>query len=190
MALAFRGRSIFILNIKIKSPFWKDISWKHDWVKMNKCIKCPDNQLWSDKVCFQAEDKRRTDLLSEWSPKLFRPCQPWAANLQLFFRVSSYFCGLFEIGHLPLYLGFFVNNLSRNDLPYLNGFMKFGWPEPPHPPKKMFDFFNFSLVGKASNSDCKGPPLWISGTSVKLYFFSAKRDYFTGYQAHCPLPYL
>ena len=33
---------------------------------------------------------------------------------------------------------FFGNNLSRNDLLFSKGFMKFGWPEPP---KTMIDFF-------------------------------------------------
>ena len=42
----------------------------------------------------------------------------------------------------------FVNNLSRNDLPYSKGFMKFGWLEPP---TKKNDYYNFSLVREASD---------------------------------------
>ena len=38
-------------------------------------------------------------------------------------------------------------------------------------PQKMFDLYQFSLVGEASDLDRKGPPLWILGISNKLYFF-------------------
>ena len=38
-------------------------------------------------------------------------------------------------------------------------------------PQKMFDFYDVSLVGEASDPDHKGPPLWIWGIPDKLYFF-------------------
>ena len=46
--------------------------------------------------------------------------------------------------------------------------MKFGWPEPP---QEIIDFYNFLLIGEASDPDRKGPPLWNSDISDELHFF-------------------
>ena len=58
---------------------------------------------------------------------------------------------------VPIPFGY---DLSVSYLPYSKRFMKFGWPEPPpHPGHKMIDFYDFSLVGVASDPGRKGPPL-------------------------------
>ena len=66
----------------------------------------------------------------------------WLGNLLTLF--APVYLSVSKDPH-PIYLGLvwvtvpnlFVNNLSRNDLPYSKGFMKFGWPEPL---QKMIDF--------------------------------------------------
>ena len=35
----------------------------------------------------------------------------------------------------------------------------------------MMDFYDFSLIWEASDPVLKGPPLWNSGISDKLYYF-------------------
>ena len=46
------------------------------------------------------------------------------------------------------------------------------------PPRKIMDFYNFSLVGEASDPVRKGPPLWNSGISKMFYFFGKMRWFY------------
>ena len=52
-------------------------------------------------------------------------------------------------------------------------------PECRRTPQKMFDVYNFSLVGEASDPDCEGPPLWIWGIyERRKNSFSANENIF------------